>query len=405
MQRLLRACSQALVSGPSTSTTARLRGWKSVSFAVISGGIAFHGLSGRWPELKGVHSRVAGSCESRKPDRGGQLSSADYDFLKKHVGATMEEIRTAEEALSAQIVGISRASVFLLMRRVLKPTFFKGTADECANIGAFMTEEQYEPARQRLHGLLAGTDHDDDQQANTLQAFLQEHPEWLDGYVYYRDAFPGNGLAAFSERVQLSGLCYQHAPVQAARARLARTQGGSGQAVDMTALMLQRPAQFLQQRILHNEGGSSVDFLEEITNTELVPVERSGESIRSALMTYGPLLVSTFKVYPELRSHEGVLHPACCHGRKEGLHAMVIIGYRKCSIHGDIILLQNWWKRKPFLEMTVSYLILRAGTIHAIPNSFTEYPERFVLNSCAHLEVELLDCAERLEEKALSSQL
>ena len=58
----------------------------------------------------------------------------------------------------------------------------------------------------------------------------------------------------------------------------------------------------LRGRILYDDGpaveGDSRGFLEEITGEALVAINlRTPSAIRSALVKYGPLLLSSFKVY------------------------------------------------------------------------------------------------------------
>jgi hypothetical protein len=80
-----------------------------------------------------------------------------------------------------------------------------------------------------------------------------------------------------------------------------------------------------------------------------------------------------------------------------GRHAMAVVG-----IKGDTLLVQNWWKSLPFVEMSLSYVSFCGGGFATPDRRFKDYPATLELNASAHVEVELLDCAEWCEERELA---
>ncbi len=66
-------------------------------------------------------------------------------------------------------------------------------------------------------------------------------------------------------------------------------------------------------------------------------------------------------------------------------------------------MLQNWWRKKPFVEVDAAYLDACEATVHFLITPQTAIPEVFDVNASDHVEVELLDageCEEELEDAA-----
>jgi hypothetical protein len=270
-------------------------------------------------------------------------------------------------------------------------------------------------AKTRLDSLLA-TSHDSalpsgNENADSLETFLNNTPGWTPDeeghpYIYYRDHVALANRRVFSDRIQLSGLCYQHAPIQVARATLSRLRDTDGPepAVDMTSLMRAQDGEFLRQRLLYDFGGCSLAYLEAITGYPPKAVAATVDSIRTALKESGPLLLHNFHVYQCLLEHsacKGVLSTeptgelTGSHAMAEPRsHAMAVVG-----IKGDTLLVQNWWRSLPFVEMSLSYASSCYGGFAKPDHRFEAYSATLELNALAHVEVALLDCAERCEER------
>ena len=158
-----------------------------------------------------------------------------------------------------------------------------------------------------------------------------------------------------------------------ARAVQARSVGdGEARFVDMTSMWLtSRSGAELRARILDQKGGHSRDFLREITGAALVPIHPlTSTVIHQALVEYGPLLLSAFRVSARFRLE--VSEPSTVFrlplGEDErsskSRHAMMVVG-----IVGDTLLVQNWWRKAPFVQMSIGYLGAQCGTLSALPSS------------------------------------
>ena len=117
---------------------------------------------------------------------------------------------------------------------------------------------------------------------------------------------------AFAERFQLAGgLCHEQAWIALSRAVQARSvEDGEARFVDMTSVWLaHRSGEALRGRILYDTSTTTARPSREtreavwkksleITGEALVAINlRTPSAIRSALVKYGPLLLSSFKVY------------------------------------------------------------------------------------------------------------
>jgi hypothetical protein len=133
------------------------------------------------------------------------------------------------------------------------------------------------------------------------------------------------------------------------------------------------PSDRLYEQIWNNEGGDSLDFLENIlkerpdseniltlSNNVLADTEMD-----KLVQSYGPGLVSGFCVAKDFIGTEWQ-HLGDYEVEKfEGRHAMVLVGCR--IVDGKKrYLLQNWWKSKPYVEVDVDYLLSSEATIHFI---------------------------------------
>jgi hypothetical protein len=71
----------------------------------------------------------------------------------------------------------------------------------------------------------------------------------------------------------------------------------------------------------------------------------------------------------------------------------VLVGHRVADDGSNRLLLQNWWKDKPFVEVDAHYLNSCRAVIHAVETpqpTLGHYPT----NSYPHVEAEFLDAGE-----------
>jgi hypothetical protein len=91
-----------------------------------------------------------------------------------------------------------------------------------------------------------------------------------------------------------------------------------------------------------------------------------GGTLRDRLQTLGPGLVSQFRVHGDFAQTRTWQHDGDVEVEFQGLHAMVLVGYRKVD-NGDYrYLLQNWWAEKPYVEVDLQYLTSSRATARFI---------------------------------------
>ena len=257
-------------------------------------------------------------------------------------------------------------------------------------------------ARERLRRIVVkGEEGQDISSGSSLfDKFVAKHSEWgpKSSFVVFRDhMLLKDKPHAYVERIQLSGLCYMHAPVILQHYLVAMFSSETVPMLDMAIYLKKHiSAEGLERRIWRNEGGSSLAFLEQILiqdpASNFLPCPWDDEAkIESCLKKYGPALISCFKVEDAFDSDKPT-HIGPRAGKPTGIHAMVLVGIRK---QGKTIryLVQNWWKKKAFVEMDREYLRSCGGILNFVMTKQTAmgtYPT----NSFDHVECEMLDATE-----------
>ena len=127
--------------------------------------------------------------------------------------------------------------------------------------------------------------------------------------------------------------------------------------------------------------------------------EANSAKVVKNLHTHGPALVSKFQVHrPEFRtSTDRTVYTGPATGDVKGSHAMVLVGHRVDDATGaHRFLIQNWWSRKPFVEVDAQYLASSSAMLTFVPTPQPRIPESFAVNDAAHVELEM-DVAEQAE--------
>jgi hypothetical protein len=207
--------------------------------------------------------------------------------------------------------------------------------------------------------------------------FVTKHKEWKeeDSFVVFRDHQNLKGKShALVERFQKSGLCYMHACVVVQHYLVAMNNDEEVPMLNMAEYLKKyMPGDRLYQHIWNNRGGDSLDFLETIlkerpdseniltlSNKVLADTEMD-----KLVKSYGPGLVSGFCVAKDFVGTDWQHLGKYKVEKFEGRHAMVLVGYR--IVDGKKrYLLQNWWKKKAYVEVDVDYLLSSKATIHFI---------------------------------------
>ena len=301
--------------------------------------------------------------------------------------------------------------VFLYAKGIMrdkKPVVRKSEFNDLLNPNGSVEEvRKLKLARERLRRIVVKGEvgKNFDEEASLFDAFVAEHPEWgpENSFVVFRDhELLKDKQHAYVERVQLSGLCYMHAPVIVQHYLVAMHSHDAVPMLDMAVyLKMHMSAEALERHIWLNKGGDSKVFLEKILIQDPVPVFDSVSAkhdLESSLCQYGPCLVSGFKVETDFNSSTWQ-HI----GKKKivstGLHAMVLVGFRKQG-NGIRYLLQNWWKKKPFIEVDADYLESCGAIAHFVKTAQDRMGE-FPTNSHDHVECEMLDAEETFDPEIL----
>jgi hypothetical protein len=276
--------------------------------------------------------------------------------------------------------------------------------------GALVSDEartKLKSARERLRRIVVKGEvgKNFDEAASLFDAFVAKHPEWgpEKSFVVFRDHQLLKGKQhAYVERVQLSGLCYMHAPVILQHYLVSMHSHDAVPMLDMAVYLKKHmSAEALERHIWLNKGGDSHAFLEKILVQDPVPVFDSVSAkhdLASSLLQYGPGLVSGFKVEKKFNSDKWK-HIGTQKIDSTGLHAMVLVGFRKQG-NGIRYLLQNWWKTKPFIEVDADYLE-SCGAIAHFMKTVQDRMGEFPTNSHDHVECEMLDAEEIFDPEML----
>jgi hypothetical protein len=131
-------------------------------------------------------------------------------------------------------------------------------------------------------------------------------------------------------------------------------------------------AEQLEHHIFNNRGENSVSFLKSIHST-LVDITVP-DKIPDALKAYSPGLVSRFEVHEDFSNSTIHHHNGTHSGTYVSNHAMALVGHR--STNGtQYFLLQNWWKKKQFVEVDASYLKHSGASVWFIKTPQTGVPK------------------------------
>jgi hypothetical protein len=279
--------------------------------------------------------------------------------------------------------------------------------------GAMVSDEgrkKLKSARERLRRIVekgeTGRNFDMEKKEKSLfHVFVENHPEWgpENSFVVFRDhQFLTDKPHAYVERVQLSGLCYMHAPVILQHYLVAMYSDNPVPMLDMAVYLKKHmSADALERHIWLNKGGDSRVFLEKILIQDPAPVFDSHSAkhdLGSPLRQYGPGLVSGFKVEKRFNSSLWK-HIGAQKINSTGLHAMVLVGIRMEG-NDPRYLIQNWWSKKPFVEVDSDYLESCGAFIHFVKVAQHQMGE-FPTNSYDHVECEMLDAEETFDPETL----
>jgi hypothetical protein len=245
--------------------------------------------------------------------------------------------------------------------------------------------------------------------------FEEKVPAWRDkssSYIFWDDHAHIEGLQVI--RIQSSGLCCIHAPVVLQRYLVSINSGGTNhEMIDISKFVR---ATFGFSSIVFNHGSRSLQILETISghgnNLSSVSYKipktsgpdhqtTTARIVQQLRSRKAPALVSGFKVESSFGSpgEDPVVSYTKFAGNVEGSHAMVLVGYRKDPVTGQVFfLLQNWWKPMPFVEVSSAYLASSLADVTFVNTPLTSIPTQFPTVVSSYAETNA-DSPERMEER------
>ncbi|KAL0483650.1 DNA replication licensing factor mcm5 [Acrasis kona] len=253
----------------------------------------------------------------------------------------------------------------------------------------------WQQCRRRLDTILKG---EGDETSDTLpegvmslDAFIEARPKWKEegSYIFHKDH-----QIKVMQRCQKSGLCYIHAPEIVQHNLVALTDPECG-VIDMVKMIR---ASFgrddLCKHIFSDEGGDSINMLTSILEPDslLTSFGNWDENLKK----YGVGLLSHFAVYPDFYYKDDLSYDGKPEGEEIGRHAMALIGAR---VEGNEtwMLLQNWWKKKQFVEVTTTYLNRCLATCFFVRTKQEKIPEKWPVTKHLYAENDNLDKQENLQ--------
>jgi hypothetical protein len=236
-------------------------------------------------------------------------------------------------------------------------------------------------------------------------------PEWKRIATHYGLKPEEHGYNIFTsqavqmmQRVQHGRSCFLHAPVltQAYKVQISNPDGPL-QMVDICKFVRQSYSCEQLLNYLKDQGGDSRGALSAILciysctmnlagttaitdafNTTSSENGPSSCKLKELLALHGPALVSQFRLeerfccepndndQPELRFFDGQI----AEDMEESRHAMVLVGMRYIEDRWRL-LLQNWWSRMQFVEVSSEYFINSEAQLTFVTNDQSTIPERF----------------------------
>ena len=334
-----------------------------------------------------------------------QEKADDWNLSMEDIGAAAQLMVSDGQSMPTELDEQGIMLLFLYAKGVLRQ---KASAVRRAEFAALLLPDDiYEESLERLERLVLEGEKSESllDNSNSFTRLLDSLPSWQDNssYVTFRD--DPRISCGLLERVQLSGLCYMHAPV-VLQAYLVAMQAGSptgtSKMLDLADYIRKcRTAQELEDHIFKDEGGSSQAFLAQIlanasglegfdcrSMVNKVVGQATIDVIISNLKEFGPALVSGFMVTENFLDAKIHQHLGQDNSNEVGLHAMVLVGHRKDSGQ-DRFLLQDWWSDKSFIEVDPEYLAGQRASLVFVQSDQPDIPVQFSRNSARYVELEM----------------
>jgi hypothetical protein len=162
----------------------------------------------------------------------------------------------------------------------------------------------------------------------------------------------------------------------------------------------------LYQRILHDKGGQAIEVFDDLSthpvklNAKIKADDLTEDICFKYLHNYGAGLVTRFHVDDNFRlpgelSYDGQVE---IDPNKKAGHAMVLVGVRKDLSGNCWILLQNWWTKKQFVEVTLQYLKSSYSVLFFPTQKHTEVRAPLVTTNHMYTEADIDDGGDEDDE-------
>ena len=216
----------------------------------------------------------------------------------------------------------------------------------------------------------------------SFAAFLRYHSAWggPDSYIFLEDdSWKWRILPR--QRVQESSLCYMHAPVVLQSYLISWNSRNAEifpecEMLDIRRYILENfSPENLRDHIIRDEGGHSLDYLQSILEpgSKVFHADSTDMISPELIKNFGPALVYQFKVYEDFKLPGRLSYLEKPSDEFIGRHSMVLIGVRT---EGDrkVFLLQNWWRKKQFIEVSDTYLMACDARVAFVQTPQTRLP-------------------------------
>jgi len=219
----------------------------------------------------------------------------------------------------------------------------------------------------------------------------------LQSTVFFRDVVPN----CMNRSGQRSGVCYMHGSVAVLHYAICHhTRLGDHRAVHIPSFLVrQLTGRELWRYVSDVEGGgNSMQFLQKLASPaapDLVVLSPAELRERGAVARvvklfkkHGPALISGFSTNDAFRGMTSFRFLAAdlSPTDSDGSHAMALVGWR-CAGRGDIrFLLQNWWKCKQFIEVSLAYLSSRHASLSWLQEVIKAFPDPSVVRDAPWTE-------------------
>lgn len=230
-----------------------------------------------------------------------------------------------------------------------------------------------------------------------LNDFLRANPRWQksDDNCFLVFWHFSALMAALILRVQLTGLCFLHAPIVALHYLLNMTGVVHRETLDITSFGRKHIGDGGTSRyIFSDSGGNTKSILLQVLQpgegadkAELLSRAYDfgsksdiGPELRRLLKLYGPGVVTSFRLETGLRAPQ-TSYVGAHTTTLLGLHALVLVGVRFDAVScKHFMILQNSWASLPFFEVDEDYWYASEAVVSFVTTKQTKLRPGFVTN-------------------------